>query len=153
MKRSTSFQCFIIYIFAAAALCAAVAGCGGNKLAPLECAKYIAKALGTPQYNVQVTTSFRTAVILKLPVTTLNGARDAERTLIEHFIAYAQENAISDFGNDSLLFHIRLDTNPDITMKWRSTTMDLKEHLAGKMSLEEFIDRCQKEENWSEDFG
>lgn len=128
-------------------------GCGGKKLVPTEAEKFVAKALATPAYNVQVTTAFRTTVILKVPAMTLTSARDTERTLIESFVAYADENGIKDFGNDSLLFHLRLDTDPDVYMKWRSTTSDMKELLGGTMTVEDFIDRCAKEEMWSEDLG
>ncbi len=155
MKNLNKLYLFskILSIWLIIILMLGISGCGGNKLVPLECEKYIAKALNTPQYNVQVTTSFRTSIIFKTPAITLTNARNLGRSIMEQFASYAKENSISDFGNDSLLFYLRLDTNPDINMKWHSSVMDFKEFLDGKIIFEEFLDRCIKEENWSEDFG
>lgn len=127
-------------------------GCGG-KLIPRDLKDYLAAELKTDRRNVDVTIPFRTTIIRRIPAVNLNKARDAERELVMKFLEYCRRDGVSDFQNDSLMFLVRLDTDPDVNIKWHSTATDAREVLDGKMEEGEFFDRCQKEEHWAEELG
>jgi len=102
---------------------------------------------------VDVTQPFRTTVIYRVPVLTRENARHAERALVIKVIEFSRAKGVTDFLNDSLMFLVRLETDPDVNMKWLASVRDMRETLEGKMSEDDFIERCAKEENWPEELG
>jgi hypothetical protein len=140
------------FTFAALALFL-IAGCGGGRLIPRDLKDYLAIQLKTERRNVDVTQPFRTTIIYRIQKTTVVNARESERELIGKFLEFSQKNEIKDFLNDSLMFLVRLDTNPDVSIKWFATSRDAKAVVEGEITEAEFISRCIKQERWAEELG
>ncbi len=126
-------------------------GCGGKKLVPDELKDFLAQELKTDRHKVDVTQPFRTTIVLRIRSTTIVNARDSERELIGKFLDFSRQKGIKYFLNDSLMFLVRSDTDPNVNLKWWTTARDALEVLDGKMSDTDFIDRCVKEEHWPEE--
>ncbi|MBM3329617.1 MAG: hypothetical protein FJY67_09145 [Calditrichaeota bacterium] len=153
MKHPYSFTAAVFGLLTLTAITTALGGCGGKKLVAREAEKTLAGMLGTPQHNIQISTTFRTSILRKVPRITLTESRESGRRLIEQFAAYIGSEGVGDLGNDTLVFIIRLDTDPDVLMKWIGITGDFYEVVKGKRSLDDFLEGMRKEERWSEDLG
>jgi len=130
-----------------------VAGCGGGRLIPRDLKDYLAIQLKTERHNVDVAQPFRTTIIYKIGASNLAAAREGEKRVITKFLEFSRARGVNDFLNDSLMFLVRLDTNPDVTIKWFTSSHDVKEAVDGTISDDEFFDRCIKEERWAEELG
>ncbi len=140
----------IIAVFAATAI---LFGCGGGgKLVPQDLASYISANLKTPEQNVEVTAPFRTTVKLKVSYSDIASARSAGRDLVNCCVEYLRRDNVTNFLNDTLVFVVRLTLDPKQNLIWRTVAYDMRELLEGKMTTEEFFERCSKEENWIEDY-
>jgi len=128
-------------------------GCGGGQLIPKDLKDFLSVELKTPRRNVDVLQPFRTTIIYRISPTTRAGARTAEQQLIVKVFEFSRNNGVSDFLNDSLMFLVRLENDPDVNMKWYSSAQDVRDVISGKLAEAEFIERCVKEENWSEELG
>ena len=78
-------------------------------------------------------------------------ARQAEIDLINACVEYFRRDNVSNFINDTLVFNVRLDINPDIKLEYWTVAEDMRQVVKGEMNVEDFIDRCRREENWSEE--
>jgi|GEM_PF-1108463 hypothetical protein len=146
-KRSNRF---IITI--SLTLCILLAGCGGGRLIPRELKDYVAYTLKMERRLVNLIDIFRTEVILSVKPMTIANARKEEVVLIETCVEYFRRDNITDFINDSLVFVIRLNTDPDVRIKWFTVADDMRKLVNDEMTIKEFADRCRKEENWADDF-
>lgn len=135
------------------ALFMCVGGCSGPKFNSEEAEKVLANQLGTLRYNLQITTAFRTNVILRVTAQPVREARDQGRALMESFIAYLKTYHISHLPTDSVVFTIRLDTNPDVYIKWGGSSEDFLRVVKGTITLDDFLDNALKEEHWAEELG
>jgi len=142
-----------VILLSLALIALGVTGCGGGTLIPKDLKDYLSAELKTERRNVDVTQPFRTTIIYKINPSTRQGARDAERTLVSAFLEFSRKNGVSDFLNDSLMFLVRLERDPDANMKWFGSAADAREVLSGAMTEGDFIERCIKEENWPEELG
>jgi len=128
-------------------------GCGGKKMIPRDVKDYMAAEFKIDRRNFDVTLPFRTTLIRRSNSVPLLTARDGQAEFIKKFFEYCTRDGVTNFQNDTLLFLYRLDSNPDINLKYYSTAYDAGEVVSGRMDVETFIDRCIKEENWSGDLG
>ncbi len=128
-------------------------GCGGKKMIPRDVKDFMAAEFKVDRRNFDVTLPFRTTLIRRIHSMPLLAARNAQREFIVKFFDYCHREGVTNFQNDTLMFLLRLDSNPDVNLKYYSTSYDAGEVVSGNMDEETFIDRCIKEENWSEDLG
>jgi hypothetical protein len=139
------------------AICLALAftfiGCGGKKLIPRDVKDFMAETYKTDRRNFDVNIPFRTTIIRRIPAVPIVQAREEQRDFIRKFFEYCRRDAVVDFENDSLLFYLRLDTSPDIYIKWNSSADDARKVLDGTSSEDMFFDGCLKEERWAEELG
>lgn len=126
----------------------ALSGCGGGTLVPRDLKDYIAADLKTPRRNVEFTQPFRSSIILRVQTRDIESAHQAERDLIQSAVEYFQRDNIRNFINDTIVFVVRLDTDPDVNLKYFTVAADLRELVGERLSLEDFIERCRREENW-----
>ena len=126
------------------------AGCGG-RLIPRDLKNYVAYNLKIERRMIELRQIFRTEITLRVKPMNLYEARKEEEVLIRTCADYFERDNVSDFINDSLLFVIRLDTDPDVNLKWSTVAYDMRLLVINKMTMEKFLDRCKKEENWSEE--
>lgn len=130
-----------------------LSGCGGPKLIPKDLKDYLATAMKTERRNVDVTQPFRTTFIYRVPGQTIVKARESTKAFIEKVEQFSKEQGVSDFLNDSLRFVVRLDTDPDVFIRFDCGATDLRNWMDGSVSEAEFMDRCIKEEHWAEELG
>ncbi|MDP8238736.1 MAG: hypothetical protein P9X24_06580 [Candidatus Hatepunaea meridiana] len=123
-------------------------GCGGNQLIPRDLKDYVSAKLGTPRRNVDLTQIFTTTIILRLEQTDIFGALQAEKDLIGKCVEYFQRDNITDYIQDTLVFHVRLNADADTYMKWKISSKEVIDLVKGRMTEDEFFDICAKEENW-----
>ena len=126
-------------------------GCSGASLIPRDLKDFVSADLKIDRRKVELTQPFRTAITLRVNPMPVNQARQAEHDLIGSCIKYFQRDYISDFINDTLVFIIRLDNDPGINIKWWTVTDDMRMLVKGSMTMDEFAERCRKEEHWSPD--
>ncbi len=131
----------------------ALTGCGGKKMIPRDVKDYMEAEFKVDRRNFDVTLPFRTTLIRRSNSVPLLSARDGQAEFIGKFFGYCQRDGVTNFQNDTLLFLFRLDSNPDINLKYFSTADDAREVVKGGMDIDTFIERCIKEENWSGDLG
>ena len=133
------------------AVCILLAGCGGGRLIPRDLKDYLAYTLKMERRLVDLIDIFRTEIILRVKPMTLPNARKEERVLVETCVEYFQRDNVTDFINDSLVFTIRLNTDADVRIKWFTVADDMRKLIKDEMTIDEFADRCRKEENWADD--
>jgi len=120
-------------------------------LIPRELKDYVAYTLKMERRLVNLIDIFRTEIILYVKPMTLANARKEEIVLVETCVEYFQRDNVNDFINDSLVFIIRLNTDPDVRIKWFTVADDMRKLVNDEMTITEFADRCRKEENWADD--
>ena len=147
LHRRTTRYTFAISL----AVCILLAGCGGGRLIPRELKDYVAYTLKMERRLVNLIDIFRTEIILYVKPMTLANARKEEIVLVETCVEYFQRDNVNDFINDSLVFIIRLNTDPDVRIKWFTVADDMRKLVNDEMTITEFADRCRKEENWADD--
>jgi len=147
----SSINFFLVAIFIATSVL--TVGCGGNKMIPRDVKDYMAAEFKIDRRNFDVTIPFRTTIMMRTNALTLMNAREKEKEFITKFFDYCKRDNVADFQNDTLMFLLRLDTNPDINLKYFSTSYDAGQVVRGEMDIDAFIDRCIKEENWNPDLG
>lgn len=128
-------------------------GCGGKKMIPRDVKDYMAAEFKVDRRNFDVTIPFRTTLIRRTYSMPLLAARNAQKEFIVKFFDYCRKDGVTNFQNDTLLFLLRLDSDPDVNLKYYGIAYDAREVVNGGMDVETFIDRCTKDENWSEDLG
>lgn len=126
------------------------AGCGG-RLIPRDLKDYVSANLKIERRRVELTQPFRTKIILRLNPMTIQEARQAGKDLIKSCLEYYQRDNVTNFINDTLVYVIRLDSDPDTRLSWWTVADDMKMLVQNKMDFEDFLDRCRKEESWSPD--
>ncbi len=124
------------------------AGCGGGRLIPRDLKDYVSFSLKTPRRNVDVTQTFKTIISLRVEQVDYSGAVQAQKDLITRCIEYFRRENITDYIQDTLVFHVRLTTDVDVNMKWTAPASIVRDLVKNRMSFEEFYDLCRKEENW-----
>jgi len=82
---------------------------------------------------------------------TAREAMDTERQLIESCMEYFRRDNVTNFINDSLVFEVRLDADPNSNIMLWSIADEMHRLIDDEISLSDFISRCRVEENWSED--
>ena len=122
-------------------------GCG-NRLIPRDLKDYVSEQLKTPRYNVDVTQPYKTTFIYRLPDVNINDAYLMAEEFINCVVDFGRRENVSDWLNDSLMFHIRLDSDADVNLKWSTSADKMRERTKGKISTQDLIDSCLKEENW-----
>lgn len=127
-----------------------LAGCE-NKLIPRDLKDSVSHTLKTERRNIEVTRPFRTTVFFRIQPMEIEKARQAEIDLINACVEYFRRDNVSNFINDTLVFNVRLDINPDIKLEYWTVAEDMRQVVKGEMNVEDFIDRCRREENWSEE--
>jgi len=78
-------------------------------------------------------------------------ARQATKEFISSCNKYFQRDGVGDFINDTLVFEVRLNSDPDIFVKWSTVADDMRMLVKNDMSLSDFVDRCKKTEVWPAD--
>jgi hypothetical protein len=127
-----------------------VAGCGGKvKLNPTDLKVFVAKDLNAPKEDLDVTTTFRTNLVIKVNYMNVEEAQAAMREFIGSCNRYFQRDQVKDFLNDTLVFVIQLKTDRDQNLKWSAIKEDVRDLVAGNMSPEQFYERCLRTESWS----
>ncbi|MCF7811734.1 hypothetical protein K9N50_12180 [bacterium] len=124
-----------------------ITGCGG-RLIPRDLKDYVSEELNTPRRNVDVTQPYKTTFIYRLPDVNINDAYLLAEEFIDCVVDFGRREGVSDWLNDSLMFHIRLDSDADVNLKWATSADKMRERTKGKISTQELIDSCTKEENW-----
>ncbi len=125
-------------------------GCG-NTLIPRELKDYIAADLKIPRRQVEFQQPFRSRFTLRVNDMTAREAMDTERQLIESCMEYFRRDNVTNFINDSLVFEVRLDADPNSNIMLWSIADEMHRLIDDEISLSDFISRCRVEENWSED--
>jgi len=127
-----------------------VAGCGGKvKLNPNDLKVFVAADLKAPKEYIDVTTTFRTSLVIKVNYMNVEEAQAAMRELIGSCNRYFQRDQVKDFLNDTLVFVIQLKTDREQNLKWAAIKEDARDLVAGNMSPEQFYERCLRMESWS----
>ena len=132
------------------ALCLLMLSCGG-KLIPRELKDYVSYTLKIDRRLIELQQVFRTEITLRVKPMSLVDALREERVLIRTCVEYFQRDNVTDFINDSLVFVVRLNIDPDVKIKWFAVANDLRMLIKNEMTMDDFADRCRKEENWSDD--
>ncbi len=127
-------------------------GCGGGRLIPRDLKDFVSADLKMERRRVELTQPFRTTMTLRVNAMPVANARQANREFIESCLKYFQRDGVTDFINDTLIFEVRLDADPKVCLKWTTVTMDMRALVKDKMGIEEFIERCRKEEHWTDEF-
>lgn len=120
---------------------------------PRDVKDFMAAEFKLDRRNFDVLLPFRTTLIRRTSSLPYLGARSAQKEFIQKFFEYCRRDGVTNFQNDTVMFLLRLDSNPDVNLKYFSTAYDASEVVNGNMDVETFIDRCIKEENWLEDLG
>ncbi len=124
-------------------------GCdGGNRLIPRDLKDYVSYALKTPRRNVNVDQTFNTTISLRVDQMDVNGARKAVRDLISKCVEYFRRDNVNDYLQSTLIFHVRLTTDADQYLKWRTSADNMRDLVKERMTEEEFLALCEKEEYW-----
>jgi hypothetical protein len=123
-------------------------GCGGNTLIPRDLKDYIAADLKIPRRQVEFQQPFRSRFTLRVNDMNANEAMDANRQLIESSMEYFRRDNVTNFINDSLVFEIRLDNDPNSNIMLWSDAEEMHRLIKDEYSVDEFISRCKFEENW-----
>ncbi len=152
-KKNINIQLhFTILILIISSSLIGFSGCGGgNELIPRDLKDFVSAYLNTERRNVDLTQPFRTTIILRVPPMPIENARDAERQFIEACVEYFKRDNINGFINDTLVFNLRLVNNPDINLKYWTVSGDMRLVVEDKMTIDELIERADREESWSAD--
>ena len=122
-------------------------GCGG-RLIPRDLKDYVSHDLKFPRRNIDVDQTYRTTIIFRLEQVRNSEAYQAEKDLIESCVEYFRRDNVTDFIQDTLIFHVRSNSDADVYMKWTAPADMMRDLVKERMTPEEFFERCQKEENW-----
>jgi hypothetical protein len=122
-------------------------GCG-NRLIPRDLKDYVSEQLKTPRRNVDVTQPYKTTFIYRLPDVNISDAYLLAEEFIYCVVDFGRREGVSDWLNDSLMFHIRLDSDADVNLKWSTSADKMRELVKGEISTQDLIESCLKEENW-----
>ena len=123
-------------------------GCGGGKLIPRELKDYIAYALKTPRRNVEVDQAFQTTITLRVEEMNAADAQQAMKDLIEKSVEYFRRDKITDFLQETIIFHVRLTSDADQYLKWTTSASLLRDLVQEKMSEVDFYELCTRDEIW-----
>ncbi len=143
-SRYSSVLLILLFLF----ISLEFAGCGGAKLIPRDLKDYVSHDLKIERRRVELTQPFRTRITLRVEPMPVQDARQAVRDLIESCIEYYQRDNITDFINDTLVYKVRLDADPDVNIQWWTVADDMRMAVNDEMNINTFYDRCRKEENW-----
>ncbi len=126
----------------------ALGSCGGGRLIPRDLKDYVSAKLPTPRRNVDVDQTYRTKIILLVEQMDYRAARQAEKDLIRRCVEYFRRDNVTDYIQDTLVFHVRLRSDADVYMKWTTPAVDMRDLVRERMSEERFFEIGRKEENW-----
>ena len=71
------------------------------------------------------------------------------REFIGSSTKYFQRDGVNDFLNDTLVFVVSLKNNRNRSLKWTCLQEDMRDMLQGRMTEEQYIDRCVRVETWA----
>jgi len=131
-------------------LAVTIAGCGG-RLIPRDLKDYVSAELQTERRRVEFQQPFRSTITLRVNPMSIEEARQAERDLIRTTLDYFKRDGVTDFINDTLVYVVRLDSDPDVNLRYTTVADDQRMLIRGDLTIEEFIDRCRRVDNWSPD--
>lgn len=126
----------------------AFCSCGGGRLIPRDLKDYVSAKLPTPRRNIDVDQTYRTKIILLVEQMDYRAVRQAEMDLIRKCVEYFRRDNVTDYIQDTLVFHVRLRSDADVYMKWTVPAVDVRDLVKERISEERFFEICRKEENW-----
>jgi len=138
------FHALILSLFVVGIL----SGCGGGKLIPRELKDYISFELKTPRRNVEVDQAFQTTITLRVEQMSQVDAQQAMKDLIEKSVEYFRRDKITDFLQQTIVFHVRLNNDADQYLKWTTSATQLRDLVEEKMSEVDFYELCTRDEIW-----
>ncbi len=141
----------ILRLFISILICLLIIGCS-SKLIPRELKDYVSYTLKVERRLIELSQIFRTEITLRSKPMSLTKVREEERVLIRTCVEYFQRDNVTDFINDSLVFVVRLDSDPDVKVKWFTIADEIRKLIDEEITMDEFEERCRKEENWADDF-
>ncbi|NQU06822.1 MAG: hypothetical protein HQ568_12060, partial [Calditrichaeota bacterium] len=94
------------------------------------------------------TQPYTTTFILRIPDVGVNQAYQMAEDFINCIADYARRDGVGDWLNDSLTFHVRLDSDADINLKWTTSADRMRAFVNEKINMEGLIESCEKVENW-----
>jgi len=144
VKRISLLQGLLLFLFVMFTL----SGCGGGKLIPRELKDYLSYSLKTPRRNVEVDQAFQTTITLRIEQMNQVDAQQAMMDLIEKSVEYFRRDKITDFLQEKIVFHIRINSDADQYIKWTTSASLLRDLVEEKMSEVDFYELCTRDENW-----
>ncbi len=123
-------------------------GCGGGRLIPRDLKDFVSADLKIERRRVELTQPFRTTMTLRVNSMSVYDARQATKEFIASCNKYFQRDGVGDFINDTLVYEVRLNSNPDVFIKWLTVADDMRMLIKDDIPLSDFIDRCKKTEEW-----
>jgi hypothetical protein len=125
-------------------------GCSGSvKLNPEDLINFVAADLKAPRETLEVSTHFRTSLVLQVNHMDVEQAQQAMRDFIGSSIRYFQRDGVNDFLNDTLVFVVSLKNNRSRSLRWTCLQQDMNDMLQGRMTEEQYIERCVRVETWA----
>ncbi|MBC8465479.1 hypothetical protein H8D57_00480 [bacterium] len=115
---------------------------------PRDLKDFVSHDLKVERRRIELTQPFRTKITFRTNPMTIAEARIAEKDLVTSCIKYYRRDGINNFINDTLVYVVRMDSDPGTNIKWWTVSDDMRMVLKGDLSTEEFINRIRKEENW-----
>ena len=144
INKNSMLSILISAIFAAGG----ISSCGGGKLIPRELKDYVAYALKTPRRNVEVDQTFNTTITLRVERMGYSDAELTMKELVMKCVEYFRRDKVSDFIQETVIFHIRLTSDADQYMKWTTSATQLRDFVKDNMGENEFFELCEKESIW-----
>ena len=126
----------------------AFSSCGGGRLIPRDLKDYVSAKLPTPRRNIDVDQTFQLKIILLVEQMDFRAAGRAEKDLIRKCVEYFRRDNITDYIQDTLVFHVRLKTDVDVYIRWTAPAIDMRDLVRERITEERFFEICRREESW-----